>query len=470
MSDQTVYAEALIKAVARAFYEDDAVCLIDVLIHDKFLRDDDMEKRLSLPAKQMRRTLQFLQEEHIVKFELVDDLIEGGSQASKFWYIDYNHAVHVIRLRLYLLRKKLEEAEVRARSSSVYLCPGYKTKVCNGRYTETEAQQVIDLTTGLFLCQECVNAHANNPDPPPKETYTLQLVDNTKDLKLAMDNMRRVNTQLSSKMVYIGHEQQQQLRPGIYDLLQLIRNKGNNSGALTSNLPTENRSMDIGSKRLEGTGRTAGIRWKKRKYLGGSTRTDEGEQDLTFLKNAMGQQIALEVEKGGGARANLLATRGRRRRKLMDAAASRVGVALDAITQLSLELKQRKLKQQQEDKENASKNRKSKKASMTLAFLHNNINRKDYDLNNNLDDSDSESSDSDDDSSDGMYVDCNEEMIQLTEDERRTTFQALYKNELARQQKLLFSSLSPQHHKSTNGDDMNGKATGDDHDIIWEDG
>eukprot|EP00560_Eucampia_antarctica_P000049 CAMPEP_0197832862 /NCGR_PEP_ID=MMETSP1437-20131217/16509_1 /TAXON_ID=49252 ORGANISM="Eucampia antarctica, Strain CCMP1452" /NCGR_SAMPLE_ID=MMETSP1437 /ASSEMBLY_ACC=CAM_ASM_001096 /LENGTH=78 /DNA_ID=CAMNT_0043436483 /DNA_START=52 /DNA_END=284 /DNA_ORIENTATION=- len=78
MSDQTVYAEALIKAVARAFYEDDAVCLIDVIIHDKFLRDDDMEKRLSLPAKQMRRTLQFLQEEHLVKFELVDDLIEGG--------------------------------------------------------------------------------------------------------------------------------------------------------------------------------------------------------------------------------------------------------------------------------------------------------------------------------------------------------------------------------------------------------
>ena len=58
MSDQTVYAEALIAAVARAFYEDEAVCLIDVLIRDKFLRDDDMSPRLSLPAKQLRRTLQ----------------------------------------------------------------------------------------------------------------------------------------------------------------------------------------------------------------------------------------------------------------------------------------------------------------------------------------------------------------------------------------------------------------------------
>ena len=90
-NDATVYAEALIMTVARAFYEDAAICIIDVLIRDKFLRDDqDMGTRLSLPPKQLRKTLQFLQEEHLVKSEAVDDLAEGGSQATKFWYIDYN--------------------------------------------------------------------------------------------------------------------------------------------------------------------------------------------------------------------------------------------------------------------------------------------------------------------------------------------------------------------------------------------
>ena len=108
MSDLTVHAEALIATVARAFYEDDAVMVVDVLLRDKFLRDDDMSARLSLPAKQLRKTLEGLQSEHLVKFELVDDLSTGGSQATKFWYIDYNHAVNAIRLRLYLLRTKLE--------------------------------------------------------------------------------------------------------------------------------------------------------------------------------------------------------------------------------------------------------------------------------------------------------------------------------------------------------------------------
>jgi transcription initiation factor TFIIE subunit alpha len=93
MSDLTVYAEALIATVARAFYEDDAICLMDVLLRDKYLRDDDMGPRLSLQPKQLRKTLQFLQDEHMVKFEEVDDLAQGGSQASKFWYIDYNSAL-----------------------------------------------------------------------------------------------------------------------------------------------------------------------------------------------------------------------------------------------------------------------------------------------------------------------------------------------------------------------------------------
>ena len=34
MSDQTVYAEALIGAVARAFYEDEHILLVDTMIRD----------------------------------------------------------------------------------------------------------------------------------------------------------------------------------------------------------------------------------------------------------------------------------------------------------------------------------------------------------------------------------------------------------------------------------------------------
>jgi hypothetical protein len=110
---------------------------------------------------------------------------------------------------------------------------GYKTRRCNGRYTEEEAQQIVDPYTGLFLCQECFLNYENDPVmSQKKEEYTLQLVDNAKDLKLAVDNIRRVNVQLSGKMVG-----SQQLRAGVYDLLQKVRGKGKDP--ITSNLPSE---------------------------------------------------------------------------------------------------------------------------------------------------------------------------------------------------------------------------------------
>ena len=477
MSDLTVYAEALIAAVARAFYDDEAVCLIDVLIRDKFLRDDDMAPRLSLPAKKLRATLQFLQDEHLVKFETVDDLAQGGSQATKFWYIDYNHAVHSIRLRLHLLRKQLEQAEMRARSSSFYLCPGYKSKRCNGRYTEEESQQLVDLDSGLFLCQECFMMYDADPNAPPKSTYTLQLVDNTKALRLAMDNMRRVTVQLSGKM--IGNTQ---LRPGIYDLLQKVRGKGKEP--ITSNLPSENYSLGIGSKRLAGTGRTAGIRAKKleqegvaesataaRNYLvGGGKRTAEGS-DLTFLKNAMGNEIAFSVEKGGGARANLLATKTRRRRKLMDAAATRVGSSIP----LDMRVKEKEKRQLEEEQKNATGSNKKQKttqgtpSSIPLTFLNNNIGREELDkelerLRQQDMEPESDEEDGTVDQKAGMVVlnGIEDTPVLWEEETRKAAFQALYSKEMIRQRELLGDNPaipSPQRSAA----DM------DERSIAWED-
>jgi hypothetical protein len=34
--------------------------------------------------------MQFLQEQHLVQYELVDDLLQGGSDQTKLWLIDFN--------------------------------------------------------------------------------------------------------------------------------------------------------------------------------------------------------------------------------------------------------------------------------------------------------------------------------------------------------------------------------------------
>ena len=504
MADLTVYAEALISAVARAFYDDECIVLIDILISQKYLRDDDMGQRLNLPSKKLRSTIQFLQEEHLVRVEEVDDLAQGGSQTTKFYYLDYNRAVHSIRLRLHVLRKQLETDELRARSNSYYLCPGYKDRRCNGRYTEEEAQQTVDTNTGLFVCQECCKTYENDPNPPSLETYTLRLIDNTKDLRVAMDNLRRLSVQLSAK--FIGN---QQIRPGIYDLLQKVRGGVSSGGGtksgpkapITSNFPSENFALGIGSKRLAGTGRTAGIRAKKleqqgvaesaaqaKTYLVNGSRTNRNNDDveLLYLKNALGHEIQFTVERGSGARAQLLASRQQRRqkqryrRKLMDAAAIRVGATVlpyhirveEAQKRIAAALTKKKLK---ESKNGASR------PGAPLHFLDDNIGRsclEDITEKKTADANPptatvvvaSENNNTNHES-DMVLTDDTEELRRLPDEVRMTQFQSQYQMEVDRQAKILqLDTIESSSSSYVGSSPRHGIISDDDTVIAWEDG
>ena len=400
----------------------------------------------------------------------------------------YNHAVHVIRLRVHLLQKKLQESELRARSSSLYLCPGYKTKICNGKYSETEAQSIVDPGTGMFLCRECCRAYANHPSPPPKKDYTLQLLDNEKELKTAMDNLRRVRVQLSSKL----DMHSQQMRRGIFDLLQKTSSiRGGEP--ITSNLPSENISMGIGSKRIAGTGRTAAILLRKQKQQGivsadgthaggggpGGGRLLQERDDLAFLKNAMGQEVVFALEKGGGARANLLATKGRIRNKLVDAAAMKVGVDIGLVARVIKEERERlKRKREEEKQREEDGTAKKKKAGEEHFFLKDNLglaattgaigqvtSKEDREKRRlgHLGGGDDSSDDEEEARAKDYYIsDETDELRNLPEKDRREVFQAQYKLEKERQAKLMgIASL-----------DDPGQITEvtDEDDIEWEDG
>jgi hypothetical protein len=114
----------------------------------------------------------------------------------------------------------------------------------SSKYTQSEAQQIVDNGTGLFLCHECCRTYSNHPSPPSKTEYTLKLLDNTYEINKAMNDMRRVRVQLSSKTLMLGGGggsggQAQAttivLRPGIFDLLQKVRSSTNSNNSNNNN-------------------------------------------------------------------------------------------------------------------------------------------------------------------------------------------------------------------------------------------
>jgi hypothetical protein len=286
--------------------------------------------------------------------------------------------------------------------------------------------------------------------------------------------------QLSAKS--IGNHQ---LRAGIYDLLQKVRgSKGGKYSAaaqpITSNLPSENFALGIGSKRLAGTGRTVGIKVKKleqqgvvesaaqaRNYLvGGGDGARGMDEDFLFLKNAMGHEMQFTVERGGGARAQLLATVRRRRRKLMDAAASRVGASLP----LYLQVEEARRRRQEEERAKQKDGKNKTNTAMTLDFLNDNIGR-----NGQIDTmtmavesivvDDASLGECSDAEPELILVDELDEIRKLPEANRLGIFQAQYKVEVGRQEKLLKLEV-------LEAPGSPGRSAFDDEDraVVWEDG
>jgi len=163
---------------------------------------------------------------------------------------------------------------------------------------------------------------------------------------------------------------------------------------------------------------------------------------------------------------------GQQRSKLLDAAASRVGIEVDPETELTLGRKRAREKAaaareglgdddddddssdggetnggKKRARKNSSNSKKKKNAeAQTLDFLIDNIGRGaavDNDRYGKINEGDEDSNPDDSDDEDANFVlDATDEFRRLPEEERRVLFMARYREELARQLKLLAESAS----------------------------
>ncbi|CAM9339041.1 unnamed protein product, partial [Ectocarpus sp. 8 AP-2014] len=105
-------AERLVATIARAFYTDITVLVVDTLIREKFIKDKDEElgSRLNLQPKQVRSALAELLAEGFAAKEMMSDEIYSG-RSSNYWYIDLRHAVSVILLRVFQMKEILSQRQ-----------------------------------------------------------------------------------------------------------------------------------------------------------------------------------------------------------------------------------------------------------------------------------------------------------------------------------------------------------------------
>jgi transcription initiation factor IIE alpha subunit len=223
---KAVVAERLIGTVARCFYGDTTVVVLDALIREKFIREEEMGPRLRLKEKDWRKVVNQLEEELLIQSEKV--LMEDMRQPSVY-YIDYQMFVDVVRYRIYLMKQKVDSATTQEISEVKYKCP-----TCKRVIGMTEAMRCRSKDY-KFICSECC-PHDDFRQHPAEFDWILQ----------SEDNAVRISSADNLKTKMIDALKKSDLHEGILDDLGQLKDV-----PLTRNLPSDNMSMGIRNTKIE---------------------------------------------------------------------------------------------------------------------------------------------------------------------------------------------------------------------------
>ena len=217
--------EKLIRTVARAFYTDSSVVVLEILIREKYLREEEFAPRLKLPEKDVNKIIRQLESEMLIRFE---DMVMDDGRTAKCYYIDYQVFVNVIRYRIDLMATAIRAAESTEFNEVFFQCP-----TCTNRYTSLEALKLRSADY-KFICSSCcpVNILSRAISEP---YYRLVEIDNRNKLHDVQNLGKKMDEQLNESDEHHG----------IFDLLRDLKNIN-----LIHNLPSDNRIRGIVASRV----------------------------------------------------------------------------------------------------------------------------------------------------------------------------------------------------------------------------
>mmetsp|Transcript_32759 Transcript_32759/g.55264 ORF Transcript_32759/g.55264 Transcript_32759/m.55264 type:complete len:220 (-) Transcript_32759:1094-1753(-) len=154
-------AEDLARLVARAFYAEETVIVLEALIRERLIKDDDLAQKLKLHQKQVRRVLLQLKGDHFVgtvqRNEPAAATQQQYPQAQRaqhlsLWFIDYRKLIHAVKYRLLRMQRQVIDEIDHEIDDYIYRCP---LSSCAQSYTALDAQRLNDNTSSMFRCEYC---------------------------------------------------------------------------------------------------------------------------------------------------------------------------------------------------------------------------------------------------------------------------------------------------------------------------
>eukprot|EP01132_Coremiostelium_polycephalum_P011827 gene11827-14467_t len=188
MSNIHVILEDLVKLVIRAFYPDEASIVIDALLREKRrVRDEDLALKLQVPQKQIRKVLQDLKGDSMVKSYDFKPEPKPNERATTqvLWYLDYKHFIAIVKYKLYMIRKKMEVEKSQKIDVQTYKCQG-----CSKIYSALDIPKLITMT-GDVICEVCESGLSEENNNESLTQTTKHQADLLAQLKKIVEQLKK---------------------------------------------------------------------------------------------------------------------------------------------------------------------------------------------------------------------------------------------------------------------------------------
>ncbi|KAI9796612.1 MAG: hypothetical protein M1833_006052 [Piccolia ochrophora] len=143
-------AKALVRSVARAFYETRHILVVDALMVHSALRDDDLAHLLGMQTKELRKLCAKLEEHRLLSVHNRQETREGMQRpiSRTYYFVNFRQTIDAIKYRIYRVTKEVEGMIRPTEEKKDYFCPR-----CKSRWTQME---VLDNPGPFgFDCHKC---------------------------------------------------------------------------------------------------------------------------------------------------------------------------------------------------------------------------------------------------------------------------------------------------------------------------
>lgn len=182
--EQLATIRRMAQIVARIFYQDRHIVLMDQLVSITVLPADILAHRLGIQVKELAALSSKLLEDKLIctfRRNEIRDAITNRSVPRTYYYLDFKLFLDVTKWRMMSIRKKIDTRLRNELDNKGYVCPR-----CKKSYSTLEVAHLLDMFRNVFVCET-----------PGCST---ELVDNeeAEDVKRSKDSLMRFNEQLST--------------------------------------------------------------------------------------------------------------------------------------------------------------------------------------------------------------------------------------------------------------------------------